>query len=181
MQNEQATLGGGCFWCLEAIFERQSGVKSVTSGYAGGAEPNPSYEAVCTGNTGHAEVIQVEYDPETISYAELLDLFWGGRPMTGYLAWVFPFVALFFHLPVVFNGQWSWRIEARIIACIMVFWLVEDFLWFVLNPAYGIAKFTPANVPWHIHWTAFAPTDYWTMSAAAVVLFFLSRARTVVR
>ena len=77
MQNEQATLGGGCFWCLEAIFESQSGVKSVTSGYAGGAEPNPSYEAVCTGNTGHAEVIQVEYDPETISYAELLDLFWG--------------------------------------------------------------------------------------------------------
>jgi len=77
MQNEQATLGGGCFWCLEAIFERQSGVQSVTSGYAGGAEPNPSYEAVCTGNTGHAEVIQVEYDPETISYAELLDLFWG--------------------------------------------------------------------------------------------------------
>ena len=77
MQNEQATLGGGCFWCLEAIFEHQSGVKSVTSGYAGGAEPNPSYEAVCTGNTGHAEVIQVEYDPETISYAELLDLFWG--------------------------------------------------------------------------------------------------------
>ena len=77
MQNQQATLGGGCFWCLEAIFERQSGVQSVTSGYAGGAEPNPSYEAVCTGNTGHAEVIQVEYDPETISYAELLDLFWG--------------------------------------------------------------------------------------------------------
>ena len=77
MQNEQATLGGGCFWCLEAIFERQSGVKSVISGYAGGAETNPSYEAVCTGNTGHAEVIQVEYDPETISYAELLDLFWG--------------------------------------------------------------------------------------------------------
>lgn len=77
MQNEQATLGGGCFWCLEAVFERQSGVKSVTSGYAGGAEPNPSYEAVCTGNTGHAEVIQVEYDPETISYTQLLDLFWG--------------------------------------------------------------------------------------------------------
>ena len=77
MQNEQATLGGGCFWCLEAIFERRSGVKSVTSGYAGGAEPNPSYEAVCTGNTGHAEVIQVEYDPETISYTQLLDLFWG--------------------------------------------------------------------------------------------------------
>ncbi|KWE82897.1 hypothetical protein WL80_25205 [Burkholderia ubonensis] len=107
----------------------------------------------------------------------LLDIFWGGRPMTGYHAWVFPFVALFFHLPPVFNGQWSWRIEARLIACIMVFWLAEDFLWFVLNPAYGLARFTPANVPWHIHWLGVAPTDYWTMSAAAIVLFFLSRAR----
>lgn len=111
----------------------------------------------------------------------LLDLFWGGRPMTGYHAWVFPFIALFFHLPAVFNGQWSWRIEARIIACIMLFWLVEDFLWFVLNPAYGITKFTPAYVPWHIHWIAFAPTDYWTMSAAALALFFFSRARIATR
>ena len=76
MQSEQATLGGGCFWCLEAVFECQSGVKSVTSGYAGGAVSDPSYEAVCTGKTGHAEVIQVEYDPETITYGELLDLFW---------------------------------------------------------------------------------------------------------
>lgn len=75
-QSEHATLGGGCFWCLEAIFERQDGVRSVTSGYAAGVVPNPSYEAVCTGNTGHAEVIQVEYDPETITYPELLDLFW---------------------------------------------------------------------------------------------------------
>ena len=73
---EQLHLGGGCFWCLEAIFERQDGVRSVTSGYAAGMVPNPSYEAVCTGNTGHAEVIQVEYDPETITYPELLDLFW---------------------------------------------------------------------------------------------------------
>ena len=73
-----------------------------------------------------------------IEHHWLLDLFWGGRPMTGYHAWVFPFVALFFHLPAVFNGRWSWRIEARTIACIMVFWLTEDFLWFVLNPAYGL-------------------------------------------
>ena len=75
-QSERATLGGGCFWCLEAVFERQSGVQAVTSGYAGGAVANPSYEAVCSGNTGHAEVIQVEYDPVKISYGELLDLFW---------------------------------------------------------------------------------------------------------
>jgi len=75
-QSERATLGGGCFWCLEAVFERQSGVQAVTSGYAGGAVANPSYEAVCSGNTGHAEVIQVEYNPGKISYGELLDLFW---------------------------------------------------------------------------------------------------------
>lgn len=108
----------------------------------------------------------------------LLNIFWGGRPMTGYHAWVFPFIALFFHLPAIFNGQWSWRIEARLIACIMLFWVAEDFLWFVLNPAYGVAKFKPQYVPWHIHWTGFAPTDYWTMGAIALGLFFASRERT---
>lgn len=108
----------------------------------------------------------------------LLNIFWGGRPMTGYHAWVFPFIALFFHLPVIFNAQWSWRIEARLIACIMLFWVAEDFLWFVLNPAYGVAKFKPQYVPWHIHWTGFAPTDYWTMGAIALGLFFASRERT---
>lgn len=107
----------------------------------------------------------------------LLDIFWGGRAMTGYHAWVFPFVALFFHWPFLFQSRWSWRAEARIVACIMVFWLAEDFLWFVFNPAYGFAKFDPVHVPWHIHWIAFAPTDYWTMSAAALVLFFVSRVR----
>jgi hypothetical protein len=84
-------------------------------------------------------------------------------------------MALCFHLPAVFFARWSWRIEARIVACIMAFWLIEDFLWFVLNPAYGLARFDPLHVPWHKHWIAFAPTDYWTMSAAACVLFFVSR------
>jgi hypothetical protein len=107
----------------------------------------------------------------------LLDLFWGGRPMTGYHAWVFPLIALFFHLPPVFNFHWSWRIEARIIACTLLFWLTEDFLWFVLNPAFGLARFKPAFIPWHIHWFGFAPIDYWTMSAAEIVLFFVSRDR----
>jgi len=72
---ETATLGGGCFWCIEAAMKELGGIQSVTSGYAGGNVPNPSYEAVCSGSTGHAEVVQVEYDPEEISYLELLEVF----------------------------------------------------------------------------------------------------------
>jgi peptide-methionine (S)-S-oxide reductase len=70
-----ATLGGGCFWCLEAIFERTDGVVEVVSGYAGGTKPDPTYEEVCTGTTGHAEVVQVTFDPKRISYADLLGVF----------------------------------------------------------------------------------------------------------
>ncbi|ADQ69433.1 methionine sulfoxide reductase A [Halogeometricum borinquense DSM 11551] len=72
---ERATLGGGCFWCLEAPMKELVGVESVTSGYAGGHVENPTYEEVCEGTTGHAEVIQVEFDPEEISFAELLEVF----------------------------------------------------------------------------------------------------------
>lgn len=72
---EQATLAGGCFWCLEAVYEVLRGVESVQSGYAGGHVENPSYEAVCSGSTGHAEVVQLEYDPDEISYRDLLDVF----------------------------------------------------------------------------------------------------------
>jgi len=72
---EIATLAGGCFWCLEAAFQQLKGVSNVASGYAGGTVPNPSYEAVCTGTTGHAEVTQVEFDPAVISYRDLLDVF----------------------------------------------------------------------------------------------------------
>jgi peptide-methionine (S)-S-oxide reductase len=71
-----ATFGGGCFWCLEAVFERIPGVKSVVSGYAGGAVPNPTYQQVCTGMTGHAEVVQIEYFPAVVSFDTLLDYFW---------------------------------------------------------------------------------------------------------
>ncbi len=73
---EKATFGGGCFWCMEAVFERVKGVKSVVSGYAGGHVPNPTYQMVCTGLTGHAEVIQIEYDPSVVSYEKLLNVFW---------------------------------------------------------------------------------------------------------
>jgi peptide-methionine (S)-S-oxide reductase len=70
-----ATLAGGCFWCLEAVFERLTGVERVVSGYAGGSIPNPSYEDVCTGATGHAEVVQITFDPAAITYRELLEIF----------------------------------------------------------------------------------------------------------
>jgi peptide-methionine (S)-S-oxide reductase len=70
-----ATLGGGCFWCLEAVYDRVEGVTSVTSGYAGGDVPNPSYRQVCNGTTGHAEVVQIAYDPGIIGYRDLLEIF----------------------------------------------------------------------------------------------------------
>lgn len=79
---ELATYGGGCFWCVEAIFQRLDGVKSVTSGYAGGKKENPTYKEVCGGDTGHAEVIQIEYDPKKITYAQLLDVFWQAHDPT---------------------------------------------------------------------------------------------------
>jgi methionine-S-sulfoxide reductase len=69
-------LGGGCFWCIEAIFQRVRGIESVVSGYSGGDVANPSYEAVCTGRTNHAEVVQLTYNQEVISLAEVLDIFW---------------------------------------------------------------------------------------------------------
>lgn len=72
---ELATLGGGCFWCLEAVFLDLKGVRRVVSGYAGGSVPDPSYEDVCTGRTGHAEVVQVEFDPALVSYRDLLEVF----------------------------------------------------------------------------------------------------------
>jgi peptide-methionine (S)-S-oxide reductase len=77
-----ATFGGGCFWCTEAIFQMLPGVKSVASGYAGGTTENPTYKEVCTGSTGHAEVIQVEYDPSLVSYEKLLETFWQAHDPT---------------------------------------------------------------------------------------------------
>ncbi|MBC8259564.1 MAG: peptide-methionine (S)-S-oxide reductase MsrA [SAR324 cluster bacterium] len=73
---ESVTFGGGCFWCLEAVFSRLEGVKSIMPGYAGGSLNNPTYEQVCTGETGHAEVIQIEYEIDKISYETLLEWFW---------------------------------------------------------------------------------------------------------
>lgn len=81
-ETRTATLGGGCFWCVEAAYQMVPGVKRVISGYAGGTVPNPTYEQICTGRTGHAEVVQIEYDPSQISYEKLIDLFWDAHDPT---------------------------------------------------------------------------------------------------
>jgi peptide-methionine (S)-S-oxide reductase len=79
---QTATFGGGCFWCAEAVFQRIPGVKSVVSGFAGGTTANPSYPEVCTGKTGHAEVIQIKFDPAVLSYEKLLEIFWEAHDPT---------------------------------------------------------------------------------------------------
>lgn len=73
---EKATLGGGCFWCIESVFDQLQGVESVQSGYSGGTVKNPAYKEVCTGRTGHAEVVQITYDSNKIGFEELLEVFW---------------------------------------------------------------------------------------------------------
>jgi peptide-methionine (S)-S-oxide reductase len=84
MENKTQTIvfGGGCFWCTEAVFKMLKGVISVTSGYAGGIKENPTYEQICSGNTGHAEVIKIEYNPEQINYKELLTVFFATHDPT---------------------------------------------------------------------------------------------------
>lgn len=79
---ERATLGGGCFWCVEAVYERLPGVYKVISGYAGGQVANPTYKEVTEGTTGHAEVVQIAYDPDRLTYRELVDLFWEAHDPT---------------------------------------------------------------------------------------------------
>lgn len=79
---ERAVLGGGCFWCLEAVFERVPGVKNVVSGYAGGTHPRPTYEEVCNGDTGHAEVVLIEFDPLVVSFEDLLQIFFATHDPT---------------------------------------------------------------------------------------------------
>lgn len=81
-QLETATVGGGCFWCVEAVYERLPGVVSVTSGYAGGQTENPTYKQVCTGTTGHAEVTQIAFDPAKVSYSKILEVFWQAHDPT---------------------------------------------------------------------------------------------------
>ncbi|EPR16531.1 methionine sulfoxide reductase A [Sphingobium indicum IP26] len=82
MAEEIATLAGGCFWCTEAVYQNLKGVKAVESGYIGGAQPDPTYEQVCSGATGHAEAIRITYDPAVIGYGDLLDIFFATHDPT---------------------------------------------------------------------------------------------------
>ncbi|MCU0411524.1 MAG: peptide-methionine (S)-S-oxide reductase MsrA [Bacteroidetes bacterium] len=81
-KTELATLGGGCFWCIEAVYQKMPGILRLTSGYSGGHVTNPTYEQVCTGTTGHAEVVQIEFDPSLITYQQILELFWKAHDPT---------------------------------------------------------------------------------------------------
>jgi len=109
----------------------------------------------------------------------LLDIFWGGRPMTGYHAWIFSFMALVFHLPAVFGQRWSVLLELRMLGALALFWIIEDYLWFVCNPAFGAGRFFPEFVPWHKHWLLGMPTDYLSMGilGLACILFTGLRSR----
>lgn len=82
MNREKAVIGGGCFWCVEAVYENLPGVESVVSGYAAGESPNPTYEQVCSGRSGHAEVVEITFDPAVIGYDEIIDLFWDAHDPT---------------------------------------------------------------------------------------------------
>lgn len=104
----------------------------------------------------------------------LLDVFFGGRPLTGYHAWALLFMLLAFHLPGVLSWSWSWALEARLMASFMIFWVAEDFLWFVCNPAWGLKRFNRVEVRWHKHWILFLPTDYWTFATVAGWLMWWS-------
>jgi hypothetical protein len=104
----------------------------------------------------------------------LLDIFWGGRAMTGYHAWVFSFMFLIMHLPFFAGMKWDWRMELQILAGIKIFWIMEDFIWFVLNPVYGLEKFSPKHIPWHVEWIWFMPTDYLTFLTTAVIMIWVS-------
>jgi len=98
----------------------------------------------------------------------LLDIFYGGRPLTGYHVWAFCFVFFFFHFPFFFNHGWTWQTELRIVGAYDLFWVVEDFLWFVLNPHYGWARFTRSEVWWHKRWFLGLPVDYWVLGGLGV-------------
>ncbi len=104
----------------------------------------------------------------------LLDVFFGGRPLTGYHAWALPFMLLIFHFPSLAAWTWSWAFEARLMAAFMLFWIIEDFLWFILNPAWGWRRFNRTEVRWHKHWVLRFPTDYWSFSIVAAGLLYLS-------
>lgn len=104
----------------------------------------------------------------------LLDWFYGGRPFTGYHLWAFLFVFLTFHLPFFWSGLWFWKGELRMIGAYVLFWVLEDFLWFVLNPHYGWKLFKPQHIWWHKRWWCGVPFDYWILGSVGILLVFVT-------
>ena len=104
----------------------------------------------------------------------LLDLFFGGRPLTGYHVWAFLFVFFFFHMPFFWSpGSWTARGELHSVGAYTLFWIVEDALWFVMNPHYGWKKFTKGHIWWHKRWLMGLPVDYWVLGSLAAALLVL--------
>lgn len=159
---EIATLGGGCFWCLEAVFDDLKGVIAVESGYMGGPRPNPTYEQVCVGTTGHAEVVQITFDPAVVTFTEILEVFFvihdpttlnrqGNDSGTQYRS------AIFYHSPaqkaaaeqVIRNlagaGLWRDPVVTEITPA-TVFYIAEDYHqeYFARNPGAGYCQFVVA-------------------------------------
>lgn len=104
----------------------------------------------------------------------LINLMMGGRPLTGYHLYALLFAFLVFHLPAGILGSWSWRLEARTMGALIAFWILEDLLWFLLNPAWGWRRFTPAQVSWHPRWFVGIPLEYWTFGALSGILLWWS-------
>ena len=159
---EVATLGGGCFWCLEAVYDELKGVISVESGYMGGKNPNPTYEQVCGGRTGHAEVVQVTFDPAVVTFREILEVFFvihdpttlnrqGNDSGTQYRS------AIFYHSPeqqaaakeviakLSAAGLWRDPVVTEVTAA-SVFYIAEDYHqeYFARNPGAGYCSFVVA-------------------------------------
>jgi len=104
----------------------------------------------------------------------LVDSVFEGRPLTGYHVWVFAFMALIFHLPLFLHGRFSLKLEARTLACLAFFWILEDFFWFMLNPAFGVHKLTPQHAWWHKRWLLGLPADYIIFSVVGALVYWYS-------
>ena len=104
----------------------------------------------------------------------LLEFFWGGRPLTGYHVWAFSFMSCAFHLPIAVSGAFSLSLEARCLGCLMLFWVIEDFLWFAFSPTYTIHQLFRKEVPWHKYNLLGLPRDYWMFGIAGTACFIFS-------
>ena len=132
-------------------------------------------EVQIEGGIGWAASLPVTF---RVEHHWALDWFWGGRPITGYHAFVFSFMALAIHLPIVIAWRWSWRMQARCAAALMLFWIIEDFLWFVINPDFGLAGLRPGNrgesgvAWWHPRWFLGFPVEYWLFGPTGLALMW---------